>query len=149
MHHIFVQAASAFVVLFSSVMPSMTHAAEPASPEMIIQTQLDAYNARSIDAFLATYTDDIEIFTFPATPLSKGQDEMRKRYTVRFADPILHCIIVKRLVMGNTVIDHERIRVTLPEGPGVREAIAIYEVRDGKIRKVTFISGKAVPGATL
>jgi hypothetical protein len=94
----------------------------------VVQKQLDAYNARDMDAFLATYADEVELFRFPNTPSAKGKEEMRKNYTARFSDPILHCIIVKRIVMGNTVIDHERVRVTLPEGPGVMEAIAIYEV---------------------
>jgi hypothetical protein len=49
--------------------------------------------------------------------------------------------------MGSTIIDHERIQLTLPEGPGVMEAIAIYEVRDMKIAKVTFISGPRTVGA--
>ncbi len=119
------------------------------SAEEIVQKQLDAYNARDMDAFLATYADEVALFRFPNTPSANGKEEMRKNYTARFSDTILHCIIVKRIVMGNTVIDHERIRVTLPEGPGVMEAIAIYEVLNGKIAKATFISGKKTPGEKL
>ncbi|WP_197481632.1 nuclear transport factor 2 family protein [Collimonas pratensis] len=124
-------------------------AAETNSAEEIVQKQFDAYNARDIDAFLATYADDVELFSFPNTRTAQGKEEMRQRYTLRFSDAILHGIVTKRIVMGNTVIDHERVRVTLPEGPGVMQAIAIYEVRDGKIAKVTFISGKRTPGETL
>jgi hypothetical protein len=102
-----------------------------------------------MDAFLATYADDAELFGFPGTSLTKGKEELRKRYAVRFSDPILHAVIAGRIVMGNTVIDHERIRITLPEGPGVMEAIAIYEVSDGKIVKATFIYGKKTPGEKL
>ncbi|PFH12455.1 hypothetical protein BCF11_4939 [Collimonas sp. PA-H2] len=130
-------------------MSQSASAIEMNSAEEIVQKQLAAYNARDMDAFLATYADEVELFGFPNTPSAKGKDEMRKRYTVRFSDTLLHCVIVKRIVMGDTVIDHERIRVTLPEGPGVMEAIAIYEVEDGKIAKVTFISGKKTPGAKL
>ncbi|MES2153252.1 MAG: nuclear transport factor 2 family protein [Pseudomonadota bacterium] len=120
------------------------HGAPPAvsAVETQVQVQLDAYNARDMEAFLATYADDAELFQFPGVSQTKGKAEMRKRYTSRFADTILHAQIVKRIVMGNTVIDHERVRVTLPEGPGVMEAIAIYELREGKIAKVTFIGGK-------
>ena len=80
---------------------------------------------------------------------NEGKAEMRKRYATRFSDGLLHAVITQHLAMGSTVIDHERIQVTLPEGPGVMEAIAIYEVRDGKIAKVTFISGPKQPGAKL
>lgn len=131
------------------VIPLAARPAGVPSPEALVQTQLDAYNARDIDAFLATYSDDAELFAFPAASQTKGKEEMRKRYTLRFSDPILHAVIAQRIVMGNTVIDHERVRVTLPEGAGVSEVIAIYEVRDGKIVKVTFIAGKKTPGEKL
>jgi hypothetical protein len=137
------------LIFRASAMPQSASAVEANSAEEIVQKQLDAYNARDIDAFLATYADEVELFGFPNTPSAKGKEEMRKRYTIRFSDTLLHCLIVKRIVMGNTVIDHERVRVTLPEGPGVMEAIAIYEVHDGKIAKVTFISGEKTPGAKL
>ena len=130
-------------------MSQSASAVETNSAEEVVRRQIDAYNARDMDAFLATFADEVEIFGFPNTLSVKGKEEMRKRYTVRFSDTILHCIIVKRIVMGNTVIDHERVRVTLPEGPGVMEAIAMYEVHDGKIAKVTFIYGKKTPGEEL
>jgi len=130
-------------------MSQSASAVETNSAEEVVRRQIDAYNARDMDAFLATFADEVEIFGFPNTLSVKGKEEMRKRYTVRFSDTILHCIIVKRIVMGNTVIDHERVRVTLPEGPGVMEAIAMYEVHDGKIAKVTFIYGKKTPGEKL
>jgi hypothetical protein len=45
------------------------------------------------------------------------------------------------MVMDNKVIDHERIRLTLPEGPGTWDAIAIYEVDGAVIKRVWFIFG--------
>ena len=137
------------IASFLSLISLSAKAAEVSPPEAIVQKQLDAYNARNMDAFLATYADDAELFAFPATSQTKGKEEMRKRYAVRFSDTILHAVIAKRIVMGNTVIDHERVQVTLPEGPGVSEVIAIYEVREGKIAKVTFIPGKRTPGEKL
>lgn len=137
------------VAMIAACLSPSAHAVETQAPEAIVQVQLDAYNARDMDAFLATYAEDAELFGFPAASQTKGKEAMRKRYIPRFGDTILHAVIVKRIVMGNTVIDHERVRVTLPEGPGISEAIAIYEVRDGKIAKVTFISGKKTPGETL
>jgi hypothetical protein len=115
--------------------------------EVLIEKQLDAYNSRDLEAFLAFYSDEAELHSLATGPLGKGKADMRKRYSARFSDTLLHAVIVKRMVMGNTVVDHERIQVTLPEGPGVMEAIAIYEVRDMKIAKVTFISGPRTVGA--
>ena len=115
--------------------------AEP-SPESVVQAQVEAYNARDIDAFLATYRDDVQLFEFPDKPLSKGTSEMRASYEKLFTDPRLHAEIVKRITLGNTVIDHERVRLTLPAGPATVEAIAIYEVREGKIASVWFRYGE-------
>jgi hypothetical protein len=105
------------------------------SPEMLVQRQLNAYNARNTDAFLDTYSDDIEIYNFPGELMSKGKDTMRTRYGEMFEDlKRLHCKIVDRIVLNNTVIDHEYVNMD----DNVVQAIAIYEVKDGKIVKVTF-----------
>lgn len=127
----------------------LARAAGVPAPEAVVQVQLEAYNARNLEAFLAAYADDAELYAFPATLQTKGKAAMRTRYAARFADALLHAVVVKRIVMGGTVIDHERVRVTLAGGPGVMEAIAIYEVQAGRIVKVTFVPGPRIEGGTL
>lgn len=106
-------------------------------PEAVVQRQLEAYNAHDIDAFLATYSPDIELFTLGGERQSQGLDAMRARYGKMFRDvPQLHCDISRRIVQGNIVVDHEHL-TGLPNG-GTVDAIAIYEVRRGKIRRVWF-----------
>lgn len=106
------------------------------SPEAIVQRQLNAYNARDIDAFMNTYSDDVELYDFPNTLTSKGKVEMRKGYEGFFKSTTnLYCEIQKRIVIGNKVIDHEKVRA----GTRTLNAVAVYEVENGKIRKVTFI----------
>ena len=122
---------------------------QPPDPEQIVETQLRAYNDRSIDAFLATYAEDVEIYEFPARLMMQGHAQLRERYAKVFADELLHAVIAERIVMGNVVIDHERVARTLEGGPGVIEAVAIYEVRHGTIARVTFIQGSRVVGAKL
>ncbi|UYZ60593.1 nuclear transport factor 2 family protein [Hymenobacter latericus] len=106
--------------------------------EQVVQRQLDAYNARNLDAFAATYHEQVELLTFPATLRSKGVAKLREGYGQFFAQtPDLHCQIMHRTVLGNKVIDHERV-TGLPNGQ-VLEAVAIYEVENGLIRRVTFV----------
>ena len=119
-------------------------AGDPRAAEDLVQVQLNAYNARDIDAFLATYGDDIEVYDFPEKLRFKGKPAMRTFYTGRFVDQTLHATVAKRIVMDNTVIDQEHVRLMLPGGPGTLNAVAIYDVRDGKIAKVTFIMGARV-----
>jgi hypothetical protein len=104
------------------------------APAAVIQRQLDAYNARDLDALLATYAPDARQYEHPATLLATGHEEMRARFALRFQEPDLHARLVQRVVMGKLVIDHEVVTRNFPEGKGAVELVAIYEVVDGRIR---------------
>ena len=110
-------------------------------PEAIVQKQLEAYNSRDIEAFTSAYSGDVQIFEHPAKLLARGTEQLRQRYSERFKDPKLHAVILKRIVMGNLVVDHERVTRTFAEGTGTADAVAIYEVEAGKINKVWLIPG--------
>ncbi len=108
------------------------------TPEILAQQQLNAYNARNIEAFLEPYSEDVEIYNFPNELIYKGKERMRTNYANMFENtPELHCELVNRIVLGNTVIDQER--VTGFPGDQVIEAIAIYKIEKGKIAQVYFL----------
>lgn len=111
------------------------------TPESVVQRQLDAYNARYIDALMATYADDAQQFEYPATLLTAGAAQVRERTAARFLESNLHARLIRRIVMGQVVIDHEEVTRTFPEGTGRIELVAIYEVRDGRIVTARFIFG--------
>jgi hypothetical protein len=111
------------------------------SPEAIVQTQIDAYNAHDLDAFVATFSADAKVFEHPAKPIASGESQLRERYIERFKEQNLHAEIVKRIVMGNIVVFHEKVTRTFPEGPGVLEVVAIYQIENGKIAKLWLIFG--------
>jgi len=106
-------------------------------PAAVVQRQLDAYNARNVDALLATYAADARQFEHPATLAASGAAQIRERMAVRFQEPDLHARLVQRVVMGDIVIDHELVTRNLPQGRGTVELVAIYEVRDGKIQSAS------------
>ena len=106
-------------------------------PATIVQRQLDAYNARDLDALLATYAPDARQFAHPAILLAASAADMRERMAQRFAEPNLHARLLQRVVMGNIVIDHEEVTRTFPEGAGRVDMVAIYEVVDGKIQSAS------------
>jgi imidazolonepropionase-like amidohydrolase len=110
----------------------------PVTPELLAQQQLNAYNARNIDAFLAPYSDSVEIYDFPHKLMAKGKENMRTMYTGMFQQvKELHCQLVNRIVQGNTVIDHENVTGF---GPKPVKAIAVYTIVNNKIQQVHFIS---------
>lgn len=115
---------------------------DPNSPEAVVQRQLDAYNARDLDALLATYAPDARQYELTGALLATGVAEIGPRLALRFEEPNLHARLLQRAVMGNIVIDHEEISRTFPEGPGKLELVAIYEVMDGRIQSQTVRIGK-------
>lgn len=111
------------------------------SPEIVVQRQLEAYNARDMAALLATYAEDARHFEHPAKLVAAGHAQMRERFALRFAEPNLHARLVRRCVMGDTVVDYEDISRTFPEGTGRLELVAIYQVREGRIHTASFLAG--------
>ena len=108
-----------------------------------VARQLDAYNARDIEAFMAEWADDAEIYAFPDTLLARGHDQIRARHVERFKEPDLHGELLSRSAVGDLVVDHERVRRNFPEGRGEVEVIALYQVVDGRIIKAWFKMGTA------
>ena len=105
--------------------------------EAPVQRQLEAYNARDLERFVAEYGDDVRVYRAPSgTPVLEGKAAFAAHYAAhRFNLPDLHADVLSRMIVGNKVIDHERVS-------GVREqpfdAVVVYDVVDGLIRSVWF-----------
>ncbi len=110
-------------------------------PELVVQRQLDAYNARDLDTLLTIYAENAEMFEHPSKLLASGSAQLRKRFSVRFKEPDLRALLRRRIVMGNIVVDHEEVTRNFPEGKGTIELIMIYEVLRGRIVKAWSIAG--------
>lgn len=112
------------------------------SPTQVIQAQVEAYNRKDLDAFLATYAEDAEQYILHGELMAKGRDAMRSRYAERFAEPDLHAQILSRTSIGNVVVDTELVTRNFPgEGKGTIEMICIYEIEDGRVQKASFVLG--------
>lgn len=103
-----------------------------------VQKQLDAYNNRDIEAFLAPYSDSVKVYNHPNRLIISGKAQMRANYQGMFKNNLdLHCTLVNRMVLGNIVIDQES--VVLNKGVPPVEVMAMFKVKDGKIQEVYFI----------
>lgn len=112
------------------------------TPADVAQGQLDAYNARDIDTFMTFWDENAQIFEHPSTLLADGAAQIRARHLARFQEPDLHGELLGRVVVGNTVMDHERVRRNFGEGVGFLKVVGIYEIAGGRIRRAWFISGE-------
>jgi len=105
---------------------------------LIAQAQLDAYNAQDLDAHCACFADDVVVADLNAEPNLHGKDAYRARYEGMFAQfPQNRAELVSRSVIGNTVIDHERV-FRSPDATAF-EVAAIYSFAGGKIARVDFV----------
>ncbi|NRD19716.1 nuclear transport factor 2 family protein [Winogradskyella eckloniae] len=110
--------------------------AEISEVEQIVQRNLDAYNSRDIDGFMKDYAENIKLYNYPNTLRSEGKEAMQKSYKTWFENvPDLRAFVKKRIVIGNKVIDEEQVTAN----GKIFNAVAIYEVENGLITKVTFI----------
>ena len=125
-----------FLFLNSSIM----NFAQTLTTEQIIQYNLEAYNNHDLKEFMSWFSEDIELYSFTNMKLvASGKLEIEKLYKELFElSPNLHSTILKRIVLENKVIDHERI-VGRKGETNIQEIIMIYEVKDGKIYKMTSI----------
>lgn len=122
----------------------MTHLTQQTEAELLVQKQLDAYNNKDIKAWLDCYHSDTVQLDFHGFVLASSHDQMRQRISVRFTEPDLKATLLKRMVMGEWVIDHEVIQRNFPEGRGQMEMLCSYQVKQGLIVKALFQAGEVV-----
>lgn len=115
-------------------------------PASIVQRQLDAFNARDIDALLAIYAEDAQMFEHPSKLLANGAAALRERFVARFQEANLRAVLLSRTVMGQTVVDFEEVFRTFPEGTGRIRLLMIYEVQGGRIARAWSIAGEKILG---
>lgn len=111
----------------------------------VVGRQLDAYNNKDIDGFMACWAVDAQISAWPATIIATGWKEIRSRHLERFQEPDLSAQLLSRAAVGDLVVDSELVTRSLPEGPSLIDVIAIYEIEDGKIRRAWFKQGSPRP----
>jgi hypothetical protein len=116
------------------------------TPAEVVNAQLDAYNARDVAAFAATYAEDACIYHMPHSKLLlRGRGQIAEYYggTV-FKVAGLRAHILSRQVIGNKVIDHECAVGIRPEPVDI---MAVYEVHGGLIQAVWFYEPHQVSAA--
>lgn len=112
---------------------------DASDPASVVDAQVAAYNAHDINAFAECYAADVQIHDLSGRyPVRHGQVELKKAYSFLHKVPEEFRVqVVRRIVSGPIVVDHERI-LGLPEKEGTPEAVAIYEVRNGRIAQAWF-----------
>lgn len=100
-----------------------------------VEKQVEAFNARDLDAFVACYTREAVIEDADGGVQMSGRDEIRKSYGELFESrPNLRAEIPSRIRVGSSVVDEEEVS-GLTDGDF--HAIAIYTLdHEGFIGRV-------------
>ena len=115
----------------------MTQAAT-LNPADVAQGQMDAYNVQDLDTFCAFYADDVVISDFNGPVTQQGIGALRERYAKMFAEfPQNRVELVGRMVIGDRVIDHERV-FRSPEATPFEVAV-VYTIAQGRIARADFV----------
>jgi hypothetical protein len=104
-----------------------------------VELQLEAYNARDVERFVACFTDDVVVEDGEGQRLLTGHSEFRASYAAMFASsPALHCRVVSRARAGRYVVDEERV---VGRGPDELHVLVVYRLRGDLIEAVRLLKG--------
>lgn len=114
----------------------------PKTVEELAKAEVNAYNARNIEAFIARYAPDAEIYDLsnPTVPIAKGRSQIREIWGAMFKQfPELHCHVTSRTVIGNKCTAIESISGV---GPTPEKGVGnyIFNLKTGLIEKVYFVT---------
>jgi hypothetical protein len=136
-----VAAASVFSIASSPAQESRAndHLAAATSIEFealsVIARRTNAYNDHDIEAFLATYDENVRIYEYPDKLLGEGTERMRRIFGPQFAENDGLIIVHAAHGLENTVVSDE----TVSFYGNSEHNIGIYTVRDGLIVEVRLI----------
>jgi hypothetical protein len=108
------------------------------APEAAVDGQNAAFNRHDLDALVSFYSPEAIFYGFPDRVRHSGIDEIRRSYAKGFAEtPSMEVKVSRRLLQGAYVIDQETIS-GLTGGQSI-PVVAIYEIRDGRIRRLWYV----------
>ncbi|MFY8037993.1 MAG: amidohydrolase family protein, partial [Cyclobacteriaceae bacterium] len=116
----------------------------PKTVDELAKAEVNAYNARNIDAFVARYAPDAEIYDLsnPTVPIAKGSQQIREIWGGMFKQvPNLHCHVTSRTILGNKCVAIESISGVGPT-PMIGVGTYFFNLKTGLIEKVYFASDR-------
>jgi len=104
-----------------------------------VVAQLEAYNSKDIDGFISNFDEDCVVEDGEGNVLMTGRAAMYESYKRMFeSSPELFCNLVSRVVVGNYVLDEERVTGRMGN-PDESHVVAVYRVENSLIVRVRFL----------
>lgn len=120
-----------------AALAATTIAPSDTTPVAVAIRQIDTFNARDLDGFMALYADDATVTEFPSGKLLwSGKAAIRERYRALMKENLPPIRVEPRVVDGSFVVDLE----VWAAKPGERnKATWMYDIRGGLIRRVWMV----------
>lgn len=129
-----------FIQLFLAALlivafPALSAESTTSSPLTIVNKRMDAYNKHDLNSFLATYAENVEVYTYPTTSLAKGKEHLKSIFEPMFKEGKVHVTIHTQLENDSYVINHETVEYNGKK----TKYISIYKVENNLITEVRFV----------
>lgn len=104
----------------------------------VIDKLVEAYNSSNARAFADHFASDVTVFEFPNILVQQNREEIFEFYTDLFGKfPENRTEVLHRIIIGNRVIDHERVKRSSESEPF--EVLTIYELENEEIKRLDFV----------
>jgi hypothetical protein len=108
------------------------------TPAETVDASVKAFNAHDANAFAQYFSEDVQVFDHPDQLKLRNRVELLATYANAFVKtPQINTTVMQRIVVGNRVVDHERVQRTPDSIPF--DVIVLNEVRDGLIEKLYLV----------
>lgn len=110
----------------------------PTPLESRVNQLVAAYNVGDARTFADQFAPDAAVYEHPQQLTQAGRKAVFSYYQGVFRQfPALRTTLLHRIVIGNRVMDHERVQRG-PDQPPF-EVLAIYELHDGLVQRLDFV----------
>lgn len=105
----------------------------------MITNSVRAYNEKDIDAYLACFSPDVEVYNAAGVLMCKGKDKLRESFEVIFRNqPDARRKILERINSGNRIVEREQVAGI--NGTPEASVTSVYEMENGLIRTFYFVT---------
>jgi hypothetical protein len=106
--------------------------------EILIDKLVEHYNNHNARGFADCFAENVKTYEHPNILAQNSREEIYKTYTKVFAmRPNNRTTVVHRIIIGNRVIDHEKVNREIDDEPF--DAIAIYEIENNLIQRFDLV----------
>jgi hypothetical protein len=110
----------------------------PTQNEQLIDKLVECYNSHNARGFADCFAENVKTYEHPNILSQNSREEIFETYEKVFAmRPNNRTTVVHRIIIGNRIIDHEKVNREINDEPF--DAIAIYEIENNLIQRFDLV----------